>query len=214
MHNKYATFVLPVLAGLAIVGAGFSTWVFEQSTDNNATFTGTINVTPAQSDVTASLALTTADTFTLTLDQGTTAENGASYMNDKTVGITASVENVGFTWSIPEEDAKQRAGYNVRLVYSWSLEGYDAVNTYISLDDIEENETAEEFNKDETTVDLSSQENISDGNFVIRVDNSLANTWTYESKPQSFAEYDSMVSAVQGKTLTFTLTVTAYIEAK
>lgn len=216
MHNKYATFVLPVLAGLAIVGAGFSTWVFNENQTDTGTLSGKISITDVASDLDATLALKAGDAsvneFTLTLDQG-----GYDNLNNASVGISASVTDIGFTWTVGAAEVAGRSGYAVQLDYYWSLAMSETLGKYVKLNDIDAGESATSFNVGKKIVNFPES---TDGDFVITVNSNvgttdvlLGNTWSYVEgfKPTNFGSYSSMRSALLNETLTLTLTVTATI---
>ncbi len=147
MHNKYATFVLPVLAGLAIVGAGFSTWVFSATAaDATAAANGSVTITDVSntgpqvtvalgeydgtaSGITGNFTAVTDPAFNLTLDQGT--ENGTSdhlkgvsfvWSGDAATTFT-DAKNLDFSWSISNADAIKYSNYTVTITYEWELTG-------------------------------------------------------------------------------------------
>lgn len=106
MRKKFITAVLPVLAATAIVGAGFSAWIFDASLDSE-NINGTVEIAPL-GDVSLSLtwcdssgaALANQDspTFAVTLDQGgkgnTSADVGISVVTTSGDGTT-QISNEG-----------------------------------------------------------------------------------------------------------------------
>lgn len=214
MHNKYATFVLPVLAGLAIVGAGFSTWVFgnEASVNPTSSIAGTIGVTDTATSIDAPKGKITVyegtvgtptTNFVLKLDQG-----GISYANDEEVGITAvhagegvatggssletaiALGDLGFRWSIADDANKTfwTTNYSISLTYSVkaSIEGSAA--SYIVYGG----------SKEDVTVDNASSTFASDGYVDVASAIDMTGTWTWQSgsKPLTLTEYNSMTSAL------------------
>lgn len=212
MHNKYATFVLPVLAGLAIVGAGFSTWVFGGNGSAASDFlTGNITVAPADDTFNVTVELGTVageadftkvedgEGFTLLLDQG-----GVSEASNKAVGIslTSGLASYDIKWSAAKSNfATDYNGYSLTLAYNVSVNYGDVAGTYIVW-------VGEATGS--TTISLDQLTTTDSETYSYLWDVNIENTWNYVSKPQDFAEYSSMVSALNGNDkVTLTVTVTA-----
>lgn len=211
MHNKYATFVLPVLAGLAIVGAGFSTWVFGgNGSAASDSLTGNITVAPADDTFNATVELGTIDGasftkvedgegFTLLLDQG-----GVSEASNTAVGIslTSGLESYDIKWTAAKPNfATDYNGYSLTLAYEVSIDYGDVAGTYIVWVGEASGSTTIALDK-LTTTDSQTYSYLWDIN--------IENTWNYVSKPQRFDEYSTMVSALDGNSeITLTVKVTA-----
>ena len=215
MHNKYATFVLPVLAGLAIVGAGFSTWVFgEQTSDASQTATGSITITDADDTFNAAIELGTATktgqtydqftkdpsnySFTLQLDQG--GKDNAANTN---VGISviSGLESYDIKWKTSRTDfASVYNGYTLNLEYTVELTLSENADKYL-------NWTGSASGK--TSVPVGSLTQEADGYYTIWGATGINNTWTYDLKPTEFSDYSTMVSELADETITMEVTVTA-----
>ncbi len=217
MHNKYATFVLPVLAGLAIVGAGFSTWVFgENTSDAAATATGSITITDADDAFNATIELGTASKssdgigtfdqfvtdpseckFTLQLDQG-----GKENASEKTIGISvvSGLESYDIKWKTEKTNFKTLYdGYYLNLEYTVLVTYNGNTDTYLNWTG-----TA----TGETRVAVASLTDDGDGFSTIWGATGINNTWSYDLKPQDFGEYSTMVSALTDASNTVELEVT------
>lgn len=211
MHNKYATFVLPVLAGLAIVGAGFSTWVFgENASDASAQATGSITITDVDDSFAASVQLGTKTdettfegsdtlTFSLTLDQG----SSASDVNDGIIldGLTS----FDIKWLAAKTDEEGNGfmeiynGYYVTLTYDIEKVYGGNTATYLAWNSSKLTDSVK-F----AVNDMKSEEA---GDYYLW-DANIANDWIYASKPTSFSQYDEMVSSLMGPENTVGLKVT------
>ncbi len=224
MHNKYATFVLPIVAGLAIVGAGFSTWVFANQNDSDDSLTGTVSVTGVDNtgvEPTITIGecgveanqFTAAsnDTFTVELDQG-----GVSAATDITKGITVKFSDttledglIDFQWKLSADDTTAYSNAKVYLTYSLSLDG--VVSNYAELKG-----TTSGSHLEPSTAALISELEKENGCAYINVNANLTgNIWNYKegAKPTSLDAYNSMSSALEelnGSKATITLTVTSH----
>ena len=219
MHNKYATFVLPVLAGLAIVGAGFSTWVFGNTTSTPKNATGSAIIAGDESagpTVSLKLGYISDDTFTevsspsfsLTLDQGgvsnaTNNEAGITFAwlsDDPTVTNGLNTNGLSFQWSISSEDATAYSNYSVTVTYSLKLQNVDdgKILSYIKLAD---SVTMPEESQTVVTDQLVSGLASGDGTSYINHNVAFKPTsWVYTDepgkpgKPGNLGEYQSMLS--------------------
>lgn len=213
MHNKYATFVLPVLAGLAIVGAGFSTWVFGNTTHADKNATGSAIIAGDETTgPTVSLKLgyisdgtfteVSSPSFTLTLDQGgvsnaTNNEAGITFAwlsDDPTVTNGLDTNGLSFQWSISSEDATAYSNYSVTVTYSLELQNVDdgKILDYIKLAD---SVTMPEGSQTVVTNQLVSGLASGDGTSYINHNAAFKPTsWVYTNKPGNLGEYQSMLS--------------------
>ena len=212
MHNKYATFVLPVLAGLAIVGAGFSTWVFGNTTHADKSATGSAIIAGDETTgPTVSLKLgyisdetfteVSSPSFTLTLDQGgvanaTNNEAGITFawLGDSTVTNGLNTNGLSFQWSISSEDATAYSNYSVTVTYSLKLQNVDdgKILNYIGLAD---SVTMPEGSQTVVTDQLVSGLDSGDGTSYINQNVAFKPTsWVYTDKPGNLGEYQSMLS--------------------
>lgn len=212
MHNKYATFVLPVLAGLAIVGAGFSTWVFgQENNDASANATGTVQITDADDKLGATIELGTVsgtdftkgpETFTLQLDQG-----GYSYLTDKTVGISVieGLQSFDLKWSTTNTDfLTVYDGYTLTLTLTATVEYSGNTETYIKWAPGSSASQSVAIAIDNETVELVQ----GDGTLYYLWDTNIENDWEYANKPSEFGAYSSMVADLSGSDDKVTLNVT------
>ena len=212
MHNKYATFVLPVLAGLAIVGAGFSTWVFGNKTSATKSATGSAIITGDETTGPAvSLKLgyisggifteVSSPSFALTLDQGgasnaTNKEAGITFawLGDSTVVDALNTNGLSFQWSISSEDATAYSNYSVTVNYTLGLQNVDdgKILSYVGLaDSVNMPTESQAVVTDELVSRLAS------GNGTSYINQSVAfkpTSWVYTNKPGNLVDYQSMLS--------------------
>lgn len=212
MHNKYATFVLPVLAGLAIVGAGFSTWVFGNTTSADKNATGSAIITGDETTgPTVSLKLgyisdgtfteVSSPSFALTLDQGgvsnaTNNEAGISFawLGDSTVTDALNANGLSFQWSISSEDATAYSNYSVTVTYTLELQNVDD-GKILNYVDLAESVTMPEGDQQVVTGQLVSD--LASGNGTSYINHSVGfkpTSWVYTNKPGNLGEYQSMLS--------------------
>ena len=199
MHNKYATFVLPVLAGLAIVGAGFSTWVFEGSNDASTSIKGTGTLTGVADLPAATVQIgkitdgtfSKLDSFTLTLDQG-----GLENMSNNKVGITSDPSSFDYRWTITKAAKTQYLGFNVTLSASLTYEGEGSSVTFVQPAAFEVTSAIGSLPEDGE-------------NAYLDVDANLASVWEYTNKPTTLSSYQAMSTALADESYALTLTVTA-----
>lgn len=210
MHNKYATFVLPVLAGLAIVGAGFSTWVFGNYSSKSQNATGTAIITGDESNgPTVNLKLgyiagetfneVSAPSFSLQLDQGS-----VSSATNPNAGITFSWNGddasnldeygLSFQWSISSDDATAYSNYSVTVSYTVALTDLNEgkILSYVKLDDSISLQTEKEnIATDMAVSSLASAGGVSYINENVGL---KPTSWVYTNKPGNFEDYKSMLS--------------------
>lgn len=213
MHNKYATFVLPIVAGLAIVGAGFSTWVFGNTSTTPATASGSVTITGVDSETMPMVSVKTGtvhsdsliewSSFSVGLDQG-----GVENATNTSAGISvsgATLENADYTeidfeWSLPSDTHTSWSNYDVQIFYEVTSPTYE----WIKLDDdsAKSNSRKGYVSAVDGTVVTSDNPaanatkiNVSTitGDSIL-VNANINNDWIYSTKPQTESQYDSMTS--------------------
>lgn len=190
MRKKFITAVLPVLAATAIVGAGFSAWIFDASLDSE-NINGTVEIAPL-GDV--SLSLTWCDssgaalanqespTFAVTLDQGgkgnTSADVGISVVTTSGDGTT-QISNEGKLYFKVKYTAGSGNTATIASVdYDWNL-ALDSVS-YVAL-------------KGTTGADNIAAGLSGDAAALVTVDLSMK----YVSKPTDAPSWKSLSESVQ-----------------
>lgn len=219
MHNKYATFVLPVLAGLAIVGAGFSTWVFANQTTDTDSLSGTIGITNANNNgpeclvkigkVAEGALSEEVSEFSLILDQlddgndRNALDDGikAVEKTDKPNGVLTELPNLGFSWELSDDVNAEFWTSNYEVSLSYSVQATIALNTYVK------------YTGTATSVTVA-QQALTTNPIVVENAIKMVDAWTYVTKPTNMSEYEAMSSvAATKKTVTIELTVTATFHA-
>ena len=219
MHNKYATFVLPVLAGLAIVGAGFSTWVFANQTIDTDSLSGTIGITNATNDgpeclvkigkVAEGALSEEVSEFSLILDQlddgndRNALDDGikAVEKTDDPNGVLTELPNLGFSWELSDDVNAEFWTSNYEVSLSYSVQATIALDAYVSYTATSTSGTVEQ--RDLTTSPI-----------VVEIAIQMVDAWTYVKKPTNMSEYEAMSSEAAAKnTVTIELTVTATFHA-
>lgn len=219
MHNKYATFVLPVLAGLAIVGAGFSTWVFANTTTDTDSLSGTIGVTNATNagpeclvkigKVTAGAISEEVSEFSLILDQLDTGtdrdalDDGikAVEKTENPNGALTALPNLGFSWELHDDVNADFWTSNYEVSLRYSIEVTIALSTYVKY-------TAT------PTSGTVARQALTTNPIVVENAIPMVDAWTYDKKPTNMSEYEAMSSeAATKKTVAIELTVTATFHA-
>ena len=219
MHNKYATFVLPVLAGLAIVGAGFSTWVFANETIDTDSLSGTIGITNATNDgpeclvkigkVAGGALSEEVSEFSLILDQLDTGsdrdalEDGikAVEKTDNPNGALTALPNLGFSWELHDDVNADFWTSNYEVSLKYSIEVTIALNTYVEYTATSKSGTV-------------AQQDLTTNPIVVENAIQMVDAWTYVKKPTNMSEYVAMSSEAATKnTVTIQLTVTATFHA-
>lgn len=215
MHNKYATFVLPVLAGLAIVGAGFSTWVFANQTIDTDSLSGTIGITNATENgpeclvkigkVTDGTLSQEVSEFSLILDQlddgndRNALDDGikAVEKTDNPNGALTALPNLGFSWELSDDVNAEFWTSNYEVSLSYSVQATIALDTYVKY-------TAT------ATSGTVAQQALTTNPIVVENAIQMVDAWTYVTKPTNMSEYEAMSSVAATKnTVTIELTVTA-----
>lgn len=219
MHNKYATFVLPVLAGLAIVGAGFSTWVFANETIATDSLSGTIDITDADDDgpeclvkigkVAEGALSEEVSEFRLILDQLDTGSDidalddgiKAVEKTEDPDGALTALPNLGFSWELNDDVNADFWTSNYQVSLKYSIEVTIALSTYVKY-------TAT------PTSGTVAQQALTTNPIVVENAIPMVDAWTYVTKPTNMSEYAAMSSAAAAKnTVAIKLTVTATFHA-
>lgn len=197
MRKKFITAILPLTAGLAIVGAGFSAWVFTESEVGSLTANGTVAVTELYEheasvywcDSTGNSATQEAFEFTITADQGGIDNTVA------TDGITTNPGIVYFYVGYTESTE-----YTVTFSYTFEVATEGGAATYL------------EFQNEVASAAQISDGTSNDGKTDV-VSINLSFYYVSGKKPTSVEEYNSMSASINGQTFELTLTVTAEISA-
>ncbi len=219
MHNKYATFVLPVLAGLAIVGAGFSTWVFANQTTDTDSLSGTIGITNANNNgpeclvkigkVAEGALSEEVSEFSLILDQlddgndRNALDDGikAVEKTDNPNGVLTELPNLGFSWELSDDVNAEFWTSNYEVSLSYSVQATIALDAYVSYTATSTSGTVE-------------QRELTTSPIVVENAIQMVDAWTYVKKPTNMSEYEAMSSEAATKnTVTIELTVTATFHA-
>lgn len=227
MKKKLLIAMIPVLGMGALVGSGFSAWVFGDAATQTYGFGGSITVTPATTGE-LELACTTND-LTITLDQG--GEGNATATEGVTV--TGLSNDITFTLKSAEQTViGEDATHKVQFSFSISLAYSDetSFDKYLVTTD---------------TMDTFVGTTVSDADLLLGngtlVENTLtytysAGTWTFtlktpddttdilnyygtyaaetSGKPQTWKDWNAMNQALSGDTFTVNLNVTAKVVAK
>lgn len=219
MHNKYATFVLPIVAGLAIVGAGFSTWVFgnTDTSSTNGNLNGTVTITGIENsgpevfldlgyldagNENAFVKLTEDPTFTLKLDQGSTAD-----AKNENVGVTFDWTNSNLgnglylRWMVAKNVMDGYENYDVQATYSFKATADSAISAYVNVPEFA-NGAATTFIDGPAPSDIVSVEG-TDYYYTLVKLGSLGNGWTWKEgkKPANKGDYEAMISSLLGASL-------------
>ena len=216
MHNKYLTFVLPVLGGLAIVGAGFSAWEFQESISKSDTLSGDISVTDiAESDrLTVTLS---AEKICLELDQ-----DGFENLNNQDVGIGVysayTDESTNTPWASTTSYTYKSGSITVPYItFDVTFEGYTGIETsdytasysfdFLTAGATDGTTTIDDYIDLESAVTSQELPLTVSGNNLVAEDVVLPLHFIYTQKPTNTTEYNTMVSAIDGKSFTLSLTV-------
>lgn len=137
MHKKYFNFILPIFGALAIVGSGFSAWIFSNVVDQTKTVNGTVvleDLSTLTSDLTVDLD---PAEFTLHLDQGgvgNTEVNKGIYFGDNP---TAATLNLEFTYTLTPNNKEFSFWDNVSSTYTVAYTFPGELGTYLVPTDTE-----------------------------------------------------------------------------
>ena len=137
MKKRMSTILLPVLAGAAVIGSGFSVWFFN---DTNVSATQD-QIGKEVTQLVAVGTITKADDFTMTFDQtadgrkannitSTAAANGITLQwNDDSANKIAKYESIGSTGETIDHDGdKIYFEFNTKITISNSLAEYITIS--------------------------------------------------------------------------------------
>lgn len=219
MKKKLLIAMIPVLGMGALVGSGFSAWVFGNEASQTFDFNGTINVTPATGDLTLNC---TPSGFNVTLDQG-----GKKNV-DNAVGVTVTnLDTIEFTLKTNDATVITAGTHKAQVKLSFDLtdDTSRSVTNYLALTTEMTNLNVDSY-ADLTTTGgtLNSNDNIdytysagtwtftitmpSDDKILNYSNNYVAET---SGKPKTYADWDAMKSALNTKDLKITLKVDAQV---
>lgn len=159
MKKKLLIAMIPVLGMGALVGSGFSAWVFAGTANNELGFNGTITVTPAASNLSIAFEnykmsdeaedQTISDdsiSISATLDQGTNTNSDGvltpNASNAEGIKVTTP-KSFTFTITLDEDTAITDGSHKVQMYFDFSLSGTvnssstsgNSFNNYLTLDD-------------------------------------------------------------------------------
>ena len=226
MKKKLLIAMIPVLGMGALVGSGFSAWVFGDAATQTYGFGGSITVTPA---TTGELELACpTDTFTITLDQ-----NGEGNTN-ATEGVTVNgLDDITFTLKSAEQTVigegathKVQFSFSISLAYSdeTSFNKYlvttDAMNTFVGTTVSDKDLLLGAGTLVENT--LTYTYSAGTWTFTLKTPDDTADILNYygtyapetSGKPQTWRDWNAMNQALTGDTFTVNLNVTAKVVAK
>ncbi len=189
MNKKLLVAMLPILGSALIVGSGFSAFVFTvEPIVNN--LTGTIEPAPAIDGYKLTLEDTT---FSLYLDQGgvanmTNPDAGISVYDAEHAVITETILDV----QIEHYDSTSFSMFNFDYTIDLAIAD-GTVSTYVKVNE-ENNQVKGKLAGEHTSIEIPL-------------------VFSYVKKPQSYAEYDAMVTELKRVTsfnlqLTFSLEIT------
>lgn len=217
MKKKLLIAMIPVLGMGALVGSGFSAWVFGNQASQTFDFNGTINVTPATGDLTLNY---TENDFSVTLDQG-----GKGNV-DNAVGVTVTnLDTIEFTLKTNDSTVITAGTHKAQVKLSFDLtdDTSNSVTNYLALTTEMTNLNVDSY-ADLTTTGGTLNSNINytysertwtftitmpnDDKILNYSDNYAAET---SGKPRTYADWDAMKSALDTKDLKITLKVDAQV---
>ena len=217
MKKKLLIAMIPVLGMGALVGSGFSAWVFGNQASQTFDFNGTINVTPATGDLTLDY---TENDFSVTLDQG-----GKGNV-DNAVGVTVTnLDTIEFTLKTNDSTVITAGTHKAQVKLSFDLtdDTSSSVTNYLALTTEMTNLNVDSY-ADLTTTAGTLKSNInytysagtwtftitmpSDDKILNYSDNYVAET---SGKPKTYADWNAMKTALNEKDLKITLKVDAQV---
>lgn len=219
MKKKLLIAMIPVLGMGALVGSGFSAWVFNNTVSDTFDFNGTINVTPATGDLTLNCS---EKAFNVELDQyaedDTNAANGVTVTNLDTIEFTLKT-NDSTVITAGTHKAQVKLSFDLTDDTSSSVTNYLALTTEMTKLNV-----GSYADLTTTGGTLNSNSNInytySAGTWAFTItmpsDDKILNynsnyVATTSGKPQTYEDWDAMNSALNGKKLKIQLTVDAQI---
>lgn len=216
MKKKLLIAMIPVLGMGALVGSGFSAWVFGNEASQTFNFNGAVTVEPATGDLTLDY---TENDFSVTLDQG-----GKGNV-DNAVGVTVSNLST-ITFSLTTNDTTvieaDEPKYEAEIKWSFSLidgseTGTTNVNTYLALTTDMSNLGVNDYAALTTTGGKVNGNNSINYTY-------LAGTWTftitmpsqdkilnYVDKPSTYAEWQKMSNDLDGNNFNLAISIDARI---
>ena len=182
LRNKLAA--ITAAAMLAFTGVGFGAWVFGHQATENATVT---NVVTAAVDLTGLTA--DHDSFKLVLDQPSKSYNlqgKGLHWEDNSGNALTSIE---LTPAITFRSGSDTPTYEYSFVPDVTISsGFDSIVTFSNVDETERTGT---FTQASPLAAFS---------YTLP-------TLAYTDEPESLAEYDAMVTALAGKSISFSFTL-------
>lgn len=217
MKKKLLIAMIPVLGMGALVGSGFSAWVFNNTVSNTFDFKGTINVTPATGDLTLNC---TPTTFAVDLDQYAKGDT------DPTHGVTVTnLDTIEFTLKTNDPTVITEGTHKAQVKLSFDLtdDTSSSVTNYLALTTEMTKINVGSYADLTTTSDtLNSNINYTYSagtwTFTITMPNddkilNYSNNYMAETsgKPKTYADWNAMKSALNKKNLKIQLTIDAQI---
>ena len=219
MKKKLLIAMIPVLGMGALVGSGFSAWVFNNTVSAEYAYKGTIDVTPATGDLTLDC---TPTTFTVELDQYAKGDT------DPTHGVTVTgLDTVTFTLKTNDATVITSGSHKAQVKLAFALtDGTSSnVTNYLALtSDMNGLNVSTYADLTTTGGTLNSNDNIdytySAGTWTFTItmpsDDKILNynsnyVATTSGKPQTYADWNAMKSALDTKDLKITLKVDAQV---
>ena len=214
MKKKLLIAMIPVLGMGALVGSGFSAWVFGNEASQTFNFNGAVTVEPATGDLTLDY---TENDFSVTLDQG-----GKGNV-DNAVGVTVSNLST-ITFSLTTNDATvieaDEPKYEAEIKWSFSLTdgsetGTSNVSTYLALTTDMSNLAVNDYAA-LTTTGGNLKNNISytysagTWDFTITMP-SKDKILNYVDKPSTYEEWENMNNDLDEKNFNLAISIDARI---
>ncbi len=191
--------ILPAFAMASVIGAGYSTWYFEETTEISDT-DSTLNITVVGYTDMGVLTINT-NSAVLTLDQrGTGGEatngtsNGLSIKGEVTYTHTATVPaQDGYEFELADYD------YSITVTYTGNI------TTYLSIGD--EGLTTETYSDSEVGYEFITPTSDSGATLNAEQLKTLVNP-TWKRVPTSLVEYTEMRTAMESSSIDITVTAT------
>ena len=215
MKKKLLIAMIPVLGMGALVGSGFSAWVFTDQISGDTSFTGSLTVTDAVSDMKIKFLsgtegeteLTGSETFEVTLDQFDS--DRSTEKNEVTKGISVSGLN-DFRFTLSADDVKGIDNYTLTVSYYFALSAHD----YVTLSDSMSNlklESQEIAASTSTNLESCTYDNAGTWTFKIDVpDSTDIIDYKTAMKPTTYDAYETMIGYIETKD---SVTLTFYVSA-
>ena len=215
--------ILPSIAALAVIGSGFSLWIFEK--DNTVSKSGTIGINVTNVAKIGTLEVTNTNT-TLVLDQETKINSDSDVINLNAKGVhfetgnDSALQKVTYLKDSSQEYYVDYVNGVTDITFTTAIKIPSALASYVTLAG-----TGSINGKDVTfTSDTTSNTGYTTYTFVIKAsemtsfDASSAVevfnwnnvTPSYANEPKNLSDYDTMYTALKNIT-TFDVTYTAVI---